>query len=558
MQRRFSALPIDRWSNVIQMSTAAVVAAPCTSFHPWNAWNNDVLRRSGIVNPAKHPSSMTAPVSAYRHSANVSPNYQSHQRRFPSRHHPNSSTVNQEGKQLSPTMQDVAHWLKSLRLHKYTDMLQSMTYEEILSLDEESLNQKGVTTGARRKLVQCIQKLRDRVPVLRSFVDSKGELLANANTIILEVRSILISPMKSYESSYFQDGYGCAMTDIDEKNLPGHLINVLGRIYERRHRYKSPASWETLLNLVEVFERISKHHAFTDSQRRRVLSWRSEVVSVVDKECPDLLAARKRTPKQGINYRNQRPPVRKNSRRGPQNALKIPAPPAPLENALENALKMRDYWKKIRTLMETHSQLEGHSHEDLNELNHLKKQADREFQFHDNEYKRQMIIEQRNRQIQQSQFAFSYPRWSNGLNQQNNSDSGKTHQQTVRVPFNFLPNIENLNSPVGWNDQSCQGQSHSSSSSTSSLCSAVSPPQVFSPSQLNAHSPSPSVYSNCSVDSDIQVYSFRDTFFEEITYPTDMFFCAESPSKLAPIGTERKTTSRSSVASQNGCCVLVE
>ena len=57
-------------------------------------------------------------------------------------------------------------WLKSLRLHKYANIFVDLTYEEMLNLSEEFLEKKGVTKGARNKIILCIQKIKERKKTL--------------------------------------------------------------------------------------------------------------------------------------------------------------------------------------------------------------------------------------------------------------------------------------------------------------------------------------------------------------------------------------------------------
>jgi hypothetical protein len=48
-------------------------------------------------------------------------------------------------------LKDVAAWLKSLRLHKYTPSFEDMTWEQMVLLDDAALEKKGVAAlGARR------------------------------------------------------------------------------------------------------------------------------------------------------------------------------------------------------------------------------------------------------------------------------------------------------------------------------------------------------------------------------------------------------------------------
>lgn len=52
-------------------------------------------------------------------------------------------------------LQDIPTWLRSLRLHKYTDNLKDMRWEDLVQLDEKGLEAKGVNAqGARNKMLK--------------------------------------------------------------------------------------------------------------------------------------------------------------------------------------------------------------------------------------------------------------------------------------------------------------------------------------------------------------------------------------------------------------------
>ncbi len=52
-------------------------------------------------------------------------------------------------------LKDVSNWLRSLRLHKYTDNLKDMRWQDLVALDEEGLEKRGVAAkGARTKLLK--------------------------------------------------------------------------------------------------------------------------------------------------------------------------------------------------------------------------------------------------------------------------------------------------------------------------------------------------------------------------------------------------------------------
>ena len=52
-------------------------------------------------------------------------------------------------------LQDIPGWLRSLRLHKYTDNLKDLSWQELVELDDEGLEKRGVNAlGARRKMLK--------------------------------------------------------------------------------------------------------------------------------------------------------------------------------------------------------------------------------------------------------------------------------------------------------------------------------------------------------------------------------------------------------------------
>lgn len=64
-----------------------------------------------------------------------------------------------------PTLlQDIPSWLRSLRLHKYTDNLKDMKWNELIELDDKALEQRGVNAlGARRKMLKVFDQVRGKL-----------------------------------------------------------------------------------------------------------------------------------------------------------------------------------------------------------------------------------------------------------------------------------------------------------------------------------------------------------------------------------------------------------
>ncbi|KAF8160897.1 hypothetical protein B0H34DRAFT_781572 [Crassisporium funariophilum] len=61
-------------------------------------------------------------------------------------------------------LKDIPSWLRTLRLHKYTQCFDGMPWEEIVNLDDATLEAKGVAAlGARRRLLRTFEHVRKRM-----------------------------------------------------------------------------------------------------------------------------------------------------------------------------------------------------------------------------------------------------------------------------------------------------------------------------------------------------------------------------------------------------------
>ncbi|KAL8844862.1 MAG: hypothetical protein Q9205_000131 [Flavoplaca limonia] len=59
-------------------------------------------------------------------------------------------------------LQDIPAWLRSLRLHKYTDNLKSLSWTELIELDDKGLEDRGVNAlGARRKMLKVFEQVKE-------------------------------------------------------------------------------------------------------------------------------------------------------------------------------------------------------------------------------------------------------------------------------------------------------------------------------------------------------------------------------------------------------------
>ncbi|KAF2679040.1 hypothetical protein K458DRAFT_445958 [Lentithecium fluviatile CBS 122367] len=59
-------------------------------------------------------------------------------------------------------LSDIPSWLRSLRLHKYTDNLKDLKWQELVELDDEGLEKRGVNAlGARRKMLKVFEQVKE-------------------------------------------------------------------------------------------------------------------------------------------------------------------------------------------------------------------------------------------------------------------------------------------------------------------------------------------------------------------------------------------------------------
>lgn len=74
----------------------------------------------------------------------------------------NGSSMNPKTLTDPRLLTNIPVWLKSLRLHKYSDSLKSKRWDELIYLDDETLEKMGISAlGARRKLLKAFAVVRE-------------------------------------------------------------------------------------------------------------------------------------------------------------------------------------------------------------------------------------------------------------------------------------------------------------------------------------------------------------------------------------------------------------
>ncbi|XP_011868498.1 PREDICTED: protein Smaug homolog 1 [Vollenhovia emeryi] len=285
---------LQRASKHSDHHTALFNLPPSSSFH---------LSFSTSVNRQRRSNSLTPPVAPPHHLEIVD---RSNNTSTSSRHKPRSYSVSgdhasniiglgplspqsscassgSEGRlddasnrSLASGMRDVQAWLKTLRLHKYSGLFVTMTYEDMLQLTEDQLAEQGVTKGARHKLALSIAKLQQRYNTLlnlekglvqpsardgmqNSSFSQSSSLLINT---MEELKTILATPMKPSQES-------------DPQDIPAQFTKVLGKLCSRLALESIEDG--TLCAYVNILDKVLQHDCFTPNQKEKVQQWRSRL-----------------------------------------------------------------------------------------------------------------------------------------------------------------------------------------------------------------------------------------------------------------------------------------
>lgn len=93
-------------------------------------------------------------------------------------------------------MSNVRKWLKSLRLHKYTWVFDSVSYEKMFSFTEDYLKSLNITQGASHKLAICIEKLKTRSEAFKEVEVNLSQNKMFVPDAIYAIEPMICSPMK--------------------------------------------------------------------------------------------------------------------------------------------------------------------------------------------------------------------------------------------------------------------------------------------------------------------------------------------------------------------------
>ncbi|ERE62719.1 putative protein Smaug isoform 2 [Cricetulus griseus] len=202
-----------------------------------------------------------------------------------------------------------------------------MSYEEMMTLTEQHLESQNVTKGARHKIALSIQKLRERQSVLKSLEKDvlEGGNLRNA---LQELQQIIVTPIKAYsvlqatpaaknggrgepllpgaepplthpgtdKSTEAKDPPAAenyppppapapsdssepAPAPVADGDIPSQFTRVMGKVCTQL--LVSRPDEENITSYLQLIEKCLTHEAFTETQKKRLLSWKQQVLKLL-------------------------------------------------------------------------------------------------------------------------------------------------------------------------------------------------------------------------------------------------------------------------------------
>jgi hypothetical protein len=296
----YTSAPI-RWDNAWQRSSKQQTPAKQTNLFNSQSGNSFNLQFPSHVARQRRSNSLTPPVAnSHHHEVAERTNNQN----STTRHKPRSFSVSGDnsglislgplspqsscassgsegrldeasGRALSSGMRDVPTWLKTLRLHKYSYLFATMSYEEMLELTEDQLAEQGVTKGARHKLALSITKLQQRYSTLMNLEKdliqparegcqpgsfSQGPALLVST--LEELNNILSTPLKPSQEN-------------DPQDIPAQFTRVVGKLCSRLAL--DSGDDQILCGCINILEKVLQHDCFTPNQKEKVQQWRSRL-----------------------------------------------------------------------------------------------------------------------------------------------------------------------------------------------------------------------------------------------------------------------------------------
>lgn len=180
-------------------------------------------------------------------------------------------------------MDTIDKWLKSLRLHKYTHLFRSLTYHEMLNLDEKYLIDHNVTKGARNKMLVSVKKLNLRQDRLINMMDDINQDNISMKEALTVLKDMLVTPIPSpleatnnSTSSRLSvsSESSSSVSHLDPYDLTYLYIETLDKLAARLIESAGMEDSACHGIMAAILDECIKHNSFTKEQKAKVASYK--------------------------------------------------------------------------------------------------------------------------------------------------------------------------------------------------------------------------------------------------------------------------------------------
>lgn len=171
-------------------------------------------------------------------------------------------------------MDDIGKWLKSLRLHKYTPLFQQLTYDQMLNLDEDFLIEQNITKGARKKMLDSVNRLKLRAEQLTSmitYLDQNSISIKEALTVLKDIMTTPIPPPKNDAT------VTNVTTAADKDDLTYLFIESLQQVAQRFINATTEVDNTCHGIMAAIVDECIKHKSFSKQQKDLVAGYKTHL-----------------------------------------------------------------------------------------------------------------------------------------------------------------------------------------------------------------------------------------------------------------------------------------
>lgn len=169
-------------------------------------------------------------------------------------------------------MDTIDKWLKSLRLHKYSHLFKTLTYEQMLNLEEKYLIEKEVTKGARNKMLVSIKKLNLRQERLTNMIDDLNQDNISMKEALTVLKDMLLTPIPPPNNQKKEQNH--SSNYLDPYELTHLFIYTLEKVARRLIESASIEDNACHGIMAAIVDECLKHNSFTKEQKAIVVSFK--------------------------------------------------------------------------------------------------------------------------------------------------------------------------------------------------------------------------------------------------------------------------------------------